>query len=44
MCVVCVLRLVIYEDLKSAETAVRILTNTELEGRKIYARKVGLES
>lgn len=40
----CVLRLVIYEDMKSAESAVRLLTNTELEGRKIYVRKVGLES
>lgn len=31
-----------YEDLKGAESALRILTNTELDGRKIYVRKVGM--
>lgn len=30
-----------YEDVKGAETALRTLTNTELDGRKIFLRKVG---
>jgi cbb3-type cytochrome oxidase cytochrome c subunit len=35
------LRLAVYEDSKGAESALRTLTNTELDGRKIYLRKVG---
>lgn len=35
------LRLAVYEDLKGAEAALRTLTNAELDGRKIYLRKVG---
>ncbi len=35
------LRLAVYEDSKGAEAALRTLTNTELDGRKIYLRKVG---
>lgn len=31
-----------YEQLKGAETALRILSDTELDGRKIFLRKVGV--
>ena len=35
-------RLVIYEDMEGAETALRKLNNTELDNRKIFLRKVGI--
>ena len=31
-----------YEDEKGAEAALRMLNSTEVDGRKIYLRKVGL--
>ena len=35
------IRLAVYEDVEGAETALRILHNTELDGRRIFLRKVG---
>ena len=39
----CVLirRLVVYADSESAERALRDLTDTEIDGRKLFLRKVG---